>query len=251
MELNTSIATSDAQHITVRGKDLTDDLVGEMDFGEFFFFHLTGQEPTESEARLFNAMLVIIAEHGITPSVIAARLTYDSAPDAIQGSIAAGLLGTGDRFVGSMQNVSEMLQAGVDCVNEGQSMESVAVDIVAEYDRLPGFGHPEHSPSDPRTDRLFELLHEEGMAGEHFELLEIIQEIAEENYDTRLPVNATGAIGTVVAEMNLEADAMAARGIAIVARAAGLIGHINEELEEPMARDIWNLVRENVEYTGE
>jgi citrate synthase len=248
MVLHTSIATSDEESITVRDKDLTDDLVGEYDFGEFFIFHLTGEEPTESERRLFNAMLVTIAEHDITPSVIASRLMYDSAPEAVQGAVAAGLLGTGETFVGSMQNVTEMIEKGVDRVAEGESMDAVAESIVDERDRLPGFGHPEHYPTDPRTDRLFELLEEEDMAGDHLALIECIQDVAEETYDTHLLINATGAIGVVLAEMDLNADAMAARGIAIVARAAGLIGHLNEEIEQPMARDIWDLVLDHTEY---
>lgn len=250
MRLPTSIATSDEESITIRGKDLTSELVGEYDFGEFFFFHLTGSEPTPGEGRLFNAMLVTIAEHGITPSVIASRLMYDSAPEAMQGAVSAGLLGTGETFVGSMQNVTEMVEAGVDRIEDGESREAVAKDIVTARDRLPGFGHPEHSPTDPRTDRLFELLEEEGLAGEHLALIREIQTAAETETGTHLLINATGAIGVVLAEMDLKADAMAARGIALVARAAGLVGHINEEIEEPIARDIWGLVRENTEYVG-
>jgi citrate synthase len=250
MKLPTSIATSDEESITVRGKDLTTELVGEYDFGEFFYFHLTGAEPTKSEARLFNAMLVTIAEHGITPSVIATRLMYDSAPEAMQGAVSAGLLGTGETFVGSMQNVTEMVEAGVERIEAGESREAVAESIVEERDRLPGFGHPEHYPTDPRTDRLFELLEDEGLAGEHLALIEEIQSFAEDAYDTHLLINATGAIGVVLAEMELDANALAARGIALVARAAGLVGHINEEIEEPMARDIWDLIRDHTEYTG-
>jgi len=137
MELPTSIATSDEQHITVRGKDLTSELMGELDFGSFFFFHLTGREPTASEARLFNAMLVSIAEHGITPSVIAARLTYDSAPEALQGAVSSGLLGAGETFLGSMENVATMLQDGIERVENGEALDAVAADVVASRDRLP------------------------------------------------------------------------------------------------------------------
>ncbi len=250
MELPTEIATSDATSITVRGKDLTDDLMGHYDFGEFFFFHLTGRDPTASEARLFNAMMVSIAEHGVTPSVIAARLTYDSAPEAVQGAVSSGLLGAGETFLGSMENVANMLQDGVERIEAGESRDAVAADVVDERERLPGFGHPEHHPTDPRAERLFELLEEEGKAGEHTELLRAIQDHAEDAYDTTMLVNVTGAIGTVIAEMDLGVDAMAARGIAIVARAATLIGHLNEESEEPIARHIWDVVEENVDYRG-
>lgn len=248
MKLPTEIATSDHESITVRGKDLTSELMGEYDFGGFFFFHLTGREPTTSEARLFNAMLISIAEHGVTPSVIAARLTYDSAPEAIQGAVSSGLLGAGETFLGSMENVANMLQDGVERIEGGEARDAVAADIVESHDRLPGFGHPEHEPTDPRAERLFELLEEEGEAGEHLELLYAVQERAEDEYGRGMLINVTGAIGTTIAEMDIEVDAMAARGIALVARAAGLIGHLNEEIDEPIARDIWDLVEENVEY---
>lgn len=149
-----------------------------------------------------------------------------------------------------MENVTEMVEDGVERIEAGESRSAVAESIVDERDRLPGFGHPEHYPKDPRTERLFEILEEEGMSGEHRELLEAIQTVAEDTYDTHLLINATGAIGVVLAEMDLEADAMAARGIALVARTAGLIGHINEEIEQPMARDIWDLVRDHTQYVG-
>lgn len=250
MRLPTEIATSDAESITVRDKDLTSELMGEYDFGEFFFFHLTGRDPTDSEARLFNAMMVSIAEHGITPSVIAARLTYDSAPEAVQGAVSSGLLGAGETFLGSMENVANMLQDGVERIENGESRDEVAASIVESRDRLPGFGHPEHFPTDPRAERLFELLEEEGEAGKHTDLLYVIQDYAEDEYETTMLINVTGAIGTVIAEMDLDVDAMAARGIAIVARAAALIGHLNEERETPIAREIWDLVEENVDYQG-
>jgi citrate synthase len=247
--LRTAIAKSDEQSITVRDRDLTGELMGEMDFGTFCYLHVTGEEPNESESRLFNAMLVAIAEHGVTPSVIATRLTYDSAPEAVQGAVASGLLGAGSTFLGSMENAGHMLQDGVERLEDGKSMNDVAERIVEENDRLPGFGHPEHTPTDPRTDRLFELLDEEGMSGRHRELMLEIQDVAEDKYDTHLVLNATGAIAVVVSEIGF--DPSVGRGIALIARSAGLVGHLNEEIEEPMARDIWQITLDNLEYTGE
>lgn len=245
----TSIATSDERSITVRDRDLTTELVGEMDFGEFFYFHLTGEDPTESEARLFNAVLVTIAEHGVTPSVIAARLTYDSAPEALQAAVSSGLLGAGDTLLGSMENVAAILQTGAERVEAGEDIDDVAREAVESYDRLPGFGHPLHEPTDPRSDRLLELLEEEGLAGDHVAFLEALHEAAKEQYGDDLVLNATGAIGAVVSELGMEP--LAARGLALVSRAAGLLGHIYEEAEQPMARGIWDVVDEHVEYRGD
>lgn len=242
----TSISTADESSITVRDADLTSELVGEYNFGSFFYLLVTGDEPTQSESRLCNAMLVTIAEHGMTPSVIAARQTYAAAPGSIQGAVSSGILGAGDSLLGSMQQVAAMVQMGVRRVESGEQIERVAADIVDEYDTLPGFGHPSHEPTDPRTDRLFELLEEEERAGQHHSMIKAIQSAAEQEYGTRLLINATGAIGTVVSELDL--DPIVARGIALVARVAGLTAHLVEEKNDPVAWDIWSLVEENTQY---
>ena len=247
--LHTSIATADEQRITIRGADLAEDLMGSVDFGEFFYFHLTGEMPTDSEARVFNTLLITVVEHGVTPSVIAARLTYDSAPEAVQGAVASGLLGAGKTFLGSMQDVAELVQNGVSRIENGESSEAVARDVVDAHDRLPGFGHPEHAPTDPRTDRIFEVLKEEGMDGPYLEFIGEVQDAAEERFGSRPLINATGAIGVGVSELGL--DPIVARGIALVSRSAGLVGHLDEERREPMARELWDVVEENVDYRGE
>jgi citrate synthase len=244
--LPTSIATADERSITVRDRDLTSELMGEVSFGEFFYLHLTGEEPTESELRVFETLLVTVVEHGITPSVIAARLTYDSAPEAVQGAVASGLLGAGSTFLGSMENAAEMVQDGVARVADGEDETEVARETVEEMDRLPGFGHPLHEPTDPRTDRIFEVLDEEGFAGDHVAFIRAVQAVAEDADDADLPINATGAIGVGISELGL--DPIVGRGVALVARSAGLVGHLNEEMEQPMARDIWAAVEDNVEY---
>jgi citrate synthase len=248
-ELTTAICTSDKESITVRGKDLND-LIGTLDFGEFFYFHLTGEIPSDSESRLFNAILVTVVEHGITPSVIAARLTHDSAPDAIQGAVSSGLLGAGGTFLGSMEDTAQMLEDGVDVATaEEAPIQDVAADIVAEYDRLPGFGHPLHDPVDPRTERLLTVVEEEDKATDYVELLRSIETEAQKVYDSNMMINATGAIGATVMELGLQPRI--ARGLALVSRSAGLVGHIDEEIRNPIARDFWTVIDDAVTYEEE
>lgn len=242
----TSIATADERQITIRGKDLTRDLMGETSFGEFFFFHLTGEMPSEPEQRIFDTLLITVVEHGITPSVIAARLTYDSAPEAVQGAVASGLLGAGSTFLGSMENAAEMVQEGVARVENGEDAIDVAQEMVKTKDQIPGFGHPLHGPTDPRTDRLFDVLDEEGFAGDYLAFIQDVQTATEEVFGTELLINATGAIGVGISELGL--DPIVGRGIALVARSAGLVSHLNEEIEQPIARNIWDVVEERVEY---
>lgn len=148
-------------------------------------------------------MLVTIVEHGVTPSVTAARLTYAAAPDSIQGATASGLLGASGSLLDSMQEVA-MVQTGVDRVDEETSLESVAESIVDERDTLPGFGNLSHEPTDPRTDTLFSMLEAEGLDGDPLAIIREIQPVAESEYGTNLLTNATGAIGTVASELGLD-----------------------------------------------
>jgi len=241
--LNTRIATSDSDSITVRGRSLTDEVIGEMDFSGFLYFQLTGNVPTESESRMLNAMLVSIVEHGITPSVIASRLTYNAAPEALQGAVSSGLLGAGSVFLGSMEDCAKLLQSRTPY----EDPAAAASTLLDESDgAFPGLGHPSHTPDDPRTNRLFEIAAEEGFHGDHVRLIEAIITEAEDRHDRVLPINATGAIAAVASDMGLDWHYL--KGFALVSRTAGLVGHLNEERTDPMARDIWDVVEHHVEY---
>jgi citrate synthase len=189
------------------------------------FFELTGNLPDARQSRLFNAMAVTLVEHGVTPSALAARLTYLGAPEAMQAAVAAGLCGLGSVFVGSMEGCAKLL-----------SEEKSAEQIIAENKRIPGLGHPLHKPVDPRTVRLFEIARETGFYGKYCQLIEAIGKIK------GLPVNATGAIGALACELGL--DWRAVRGIGVMARAVGLVGHLLEESRRPMAEAVWHQVEE-------
>lgn len=247
---STEIGHADADSITVRGEDLVEDVMGATDFTSFFYFHLTGDQPTDEEKRMFDVMLVTLVEHGITPSVIAARSTNLSAPESLQGAVASGILGAGDTYLGSMENTAMMLkQAIAESTDVETTIDDIARETVVKHEYVPGLGHPIHKPEDPRTERLFEIADELGFHGEYVELLRQIQEIVQdETGQTPVPINASGAIGAIIAEMGLPAST--GRGISIVARTAGLIGHISEEEKNPIAQDIWNLVDDTVEYKG-
>src|SRR5690348_2819953 len=110
----TSLGTSSADQIRLLGQDLTADLMGKVSFGELAFWLVTLRRPTPSETRVFEAVLVALADHGFTPTAIAARLTYLSAPDSLQGAMAAGLLGGGSRFLGVTEDCGQYLAAVLD-----------------------------------------------------------------------------------------------------------------------------------------
>ena len=240
-KLRSGLGRSTADRIFVRGHDLTADLIGKVSLGDVAFLELKGRLPNDHESVIFNALVVTLVEHGITPSALAARLTYFGAPEALQAAVAAGLLGMGDRFGGSIEQAARMLQEVYPAQGEPRA---VARDIVAGYrarkEIIPGLGHPVHTRGDPRTTRLFELAAEHGFSGRHVRLMNHIAEEATVAYGRDLPVNATGAIAAVASEMEL--PWRITRGLAVMARAIGLVAHVQEEMEEPMAPEIWSRV---------
>ncbi len=221
--IRSDLGWSTPERITVRGKDLPGEILGRLNLGDMAFFELTGRFPDEKQSRLFNAMAVTLVEHGVTPSALAARLTFLGAPEAMQAAVAAGLCGLGSVFVGSMEGCAQLL-------SEGRSAQQ----IVAENKRIPGLGHPLHKPVDPRSVRLFEIARETGYYGKYCRLMEEIAALK------KLTLNATGAIAALACELGL--DWRAVRGIGVMARAVGLVGHLLEESRQPMAEAVWHQV---------
>ena len=219
--LRSDLAWSTVDKIVVRGKDLTGEILGHLDLGDMAFLMILGRVPDKNESKLFNAMAVTLVEHGVTPSAIAARMTYVGAPESPQAAVAAGLLGLGSVFVGSMEGVARMLSENAD---------------IDKMKRIPGLGHPIHKPVDPRTRRLFEIARETGFYGKYCKRME---EIGREK---NLVVNATGAIGALACELGIPWQAV--RGIGVMARAIGLVGHILEETKQPMALELWERTEE-------
>lgn len=244
-KLRSDIAWSAADRIVVRGHDLTE-LLGRVSLGDFAFLELKGRLPTEPESRMFNAIAVSLVEHGMTPSAIAARLTYFGAPEAMQAAVAAGLLGMGDRFGGSVEDAARMLQESLSQAEPGADLRAIASRLVALHKErkqlIAGLGHPVHKPIDPRTPRLFALAAENGLSGRFVALMELVSEEASKSSGRPLPVNATGAIGAIASELDI--PWRVCRGLAVMARAIGLVAHVQEEIEDPMAAEIWSRVED-------
>jgi citrate synthase len=228
--LRSDLGWSTVDRIVVRGKDLPGEILGHLNLGDMAFLELTGRAPEPRESTLFNAMVVTLVEHGVTPSALVARLTYLGAPEAMQAAVAGGLLGLGSVFVGSMEGVAKL------CSEAFAAGAPDVAAIIARNRRVPGLGHPLHKPVDPRTVRLFEIARETGFYGKYCRLME---QIAAEK---SLTLNATGAIGALACELGL--DWRCVRGLGVMARAIGLVGHILEETRQPMAEEIWHRIDE-------
>jgi citrate synthase len=239
--IRSDIAWSTSDRITVRGKSLPDEIIGHMDLGEFAYFQLTGEAPTPERSRVFNAVIVTLVEHGITPSALVARLTYAGAPESLQAAVAAGLCGLGSVFVGTTEGSAKMLYEALPPDAQGVDLERAAVETVERFrtERLiiPGLGHPLHKPIDPRTPRLFAVAEENGLAGDYVRLIQLIAAEAERVYERPLPINATGAIGALCCELGFPWEIV--RGFGVMARAIGLVGHLLEERDQPLAVEVW------------
>lgn len=239
--LRSGMGRSTPDRIWVQGRDLCRDLLGKVSLSDMAWLEITGREPTPGQSKVFDALLVVLVEHGMTPMAIATRLTYLGAPESLQAAVAAGLCGMGTTFAGTAEGAAKLLQDALRAAPGEADLDAMAKAIVTErFGRkatIPGIGHPIHKPIDPRTPVLFALAQEHGIAGRHIGLMQAIAQAAEAASGKPMPVNATGAIGAVASDMGL--DWRLCRGLAVIGRAVGLVGHIAEEIRQPMAREIW------------
>jgi citrate synthase len=254
----TSLGTSSADQIRLLGQDLTADLMGKVGFGELAFWLVAMRRPTPSETRVFEAVLVALADHGFTPTAIAARLTYLSAPDSLQGALAAGLLGGGSRFLGVTEDCGLYLHGvlqrheadGGARPADDDGWDALALAAVrqrrAEKRFVPGLGHPVHKVRDPRTPVLIEIAETEGLRGPHLRLFEAIGRVHEQVLGRRLPLNGAGVCGAALADLGLPVELL--RGFALLARAAGLLGQIAEEQRRPIGMDVYLTIDRNAVY---
>lgn len=250
----TAISTSDEASITVRGKDLCSELIGQMGFTDYFFFLLSGRKPTDNQRFFIDAVLLAIAEHGLVPSVQAARMTYAAAPEALQGAVAAGLLGCGSVVLGSTEACGRFLSELIaESRQKKVSFEDVAANKLAAIkiakQSIPGFGHPQHSEGDPRANKLLELAANRNVEGDHIKMLYAVQKAIPAVIGKNLPINVSGAIPAVM--LDVEFPLAALKGIPILARTASLIAHLNEEATRPIGFVLSHQAAQAIHYDGE
>lgn len=252
-EAKTAIETADSRSITVRGKDLCNEIMGHSSIADFFYFHLTGQQPNANQAFFMDVLVVALAEHGLTPSVQAARMTLAAAPEALQGAVAAGLLGVGSVILGSADICGDMLDDAATRIEGGETPEAAALAIAREHKDagkfISGFGHPIHHPVDPRAVRILELADERGISGRHVGALRAFPDAVAEVWGKPLPMNLQGPMAAVLLDLGFPKAAI--RGIPILARTVGLLGHLNEEMERPIGFLLAHHGEEAITYDGE
>ena len=248
--LRSSIGSSTPDSITLAGRDLPADIMGRLSLTELAYLLLVHHEPTPGQRRLLDAVLVSLADHGLTPSALAARLTYTGAPESIQGAIAAGLLGAGSVFLGPTGDTAEFLFATIRDHSDGRTDDDtlrqiarVAVEaLIATGARVPGLGHPIHRDEDPRVPRLYELAQAEGLLGPHMRLLRFVADAHTEVRGRRLVINGAGAGGAMLLDLGVPPGSV--RGFVLIARTAGLVAHLAEEAVHPIGLPLWLEVEE-------
>jgi citrate synthase len=245
-KLKSDIARIKTDQITVHGLDLSRDILGKVDLGQMAFLQLKQRLPTPQEAVVFNAILVTLVEHGMSGAAIVARMTYSDAPDALQAAVAAGLCGM---VSGALEKTARMLQEALADPKARSSLESVAASLVAAHgsaQRIPGLGLHFHSPTDPRTETLFEIARANGCAGPHVALLQLIEKRAQAACGKPQPINAPGAIAAIASDLELPWQIV--RSIGVIGRTVGLVGHILEEMHEPLSREIAMRIAEETSH---
>lgn len=236
----TSVGTSDADSITIMGRDVARDLMGNVTLTELAFLLVQRRMPSAEETRLFDAVLVSLADHGLTPTVLAARLTHTGAPESLQGAVAAGLLGAGSVFLGVVEDTVRFLDEA------GEDLDAAVAREVEAGRRVPGLGHPVHKAEDPRTPRIYEIAEETALTGTYLRRLERLPEVYEARAGTRLPINGAGVAGAALADLGFPAPLL--RGFALLARTAGLLGHLAEEMQSPIGMPLYREVDERAMY---
>jgi citrate synthase len=248
-----AICAADEDTIVVRGHDLCRELIGRISFTDYFFLLLTGKRPTPAALAVLDATLVAIAEHGLVPSVQASRMTYAAAPEALQGAVAAGILGSGSVILGASETAGRLFDEVAARVDAGATLEDAAVAVVRSWREakraIPGYGHPIHKRRDPRVDALFDVARAHGANLRYVEIAEAVERAIPAVVGRDLKLNVSAAIPAVLLGVGFPLQAL--RGVPILARTGGLIAHLQEEIEQPIGFALAYQATRELEYTGE
>jgi citrate synthase len=239
----THISQAYPDRVEVRGRDLCGDLMGRLSFTEYFHLLLTGNEPTEDQRFFLDLLLVAIAEHGMMPTNVAARMTLAADPESLQGAVAAGILGAGPVVLGTSELCARLLE---ETRASGREPREIVEEIRAAGEKVPGFGHPVHKPVDPRAERILELADERGVSGPHVALARGFREAVHEVWGKPLTLNVSMPIAAVLLDLGFPATA--AKAVPLLARTGGLLAHLAEELEQPIGFTLAAAAEEAIDY---
>ncbi|WP_273208812.1 citryl-CoA lyase [Marinobacter subterrani] len=250
----TSICTSNDETIVIRGKDLAEELIGKLSFTEYFLFLLTGKEPSDGLRAMTDATLIAITEHGLVPSVQASRMTLAASPEALQGAVAAGILGCGSVILGAADKAGLLFHEIVSRAEaEKISLDQATYAVVSEYRAakkpLPGYGHPLHKARDPRVNALFSTAEKLGLNGPYMQAAELVEKVIPDIYGKDLKLNVSAAIPATLLDAGFPIESL--KGIPILARTAGLLAHLREEQQHSIGFALSYQASKSSVYEGE
>jgi citrate synthase len=249
-KITTGLGKAELHRVLVCGYDLNEELVGKITFTDMVSLMLRGRLPSENEARMLNALLIILVEHGMVSHVVAARLVFHNAPEAIQAAVAAALCGAGSVHLGSSEWSAKMLLDALPPEKKAADLDQVAAAVVDRYaankERIAGIGHRTHAEGDPRAEKLFQIARETGVYGRYCDLIQRISSVSEERRKRRIPVNVTGAIAAIALDMGFSWQIT--KAFALIGRTLGALGHIAEEIRNPMATAIDAAIKQALDY---
>jgi citrate synthase len=235
----TRISQAYPDRVEVRGRDLAGELMGRLSFTEYFHLLLTGEEPTDAQRYFLDLLLVSIAEHGLMPTNVAARMTLAADPESLQGAVAAGILGCGPVILGTSEECARLLESAREPLE-------VARELHAAGGKVPGFGHPVHKPLDPRAERILELADERGVSGPNVARARAFRDAAHEVWGKPLTMNVSMPIAAVMLDLGFPAAAV--KAVPILARTASLLAHLAEEQKRPLGLVLAAAAEEAVAY---
>src|SRR5688500_4674641 len=246
----TGIGKAELHRILVRGYDLNKELVGKITFTDMTSLILRGRLPTPNEAKMLDSLLVILVEHGMVSHVVAARLIYHCAPEAMQAAVAAALCGAGSVHLGSSEWSAKMLVEALPADAQNPDFNAIAASIIDDYgkrkQRMPGIGHRTHAEGDPRAETLFNIAKDNEIYGIYCELLQKLSEVASQRRKRLIPVNVTGDITAIALDRGFPWQTT--KPFALIGRTLGVMGHIAEEIRNPMATQIDAAIKQAIVY---
>jgi citrate synthase len=245
-----SICQAFPDRVEVHGLDLCRSVMGRMSFTEYFHLLFTGREATSIQREFLDLLLISIAEHGMMPTAVAARMTYAADPGSLQGALAAGLLGCGPVLLGTSELCAKLLQEAQNKVSAGDdplvTVENMATEIRKSGGKLPGFGHPVHKPLDPRAERILELADAKGVSGPHVLLARQFRDAVTKVWGRPLTMNVSMPIAAVMLDLGFPAAMV--KSVPLLARTAGILGHLVEEQQNSIGFFMANKAEEAITY---
>jgi citrate synthase len=227
--------------------------MGRLSFTEYFHLLLTGCEPTDDQRFFLDVLLVSIAEHGMMPTNVAARMTLAADPGSLHGAVAAGILGCGPVLLGTADACARLLEKAQEKVDAGGAPAAVAEEMAravhASGGKLPGFGHPVHRPLDPRAERILELADARGVSGPHVLLARSFGDAGAGAWGRPLTMNVSMPIAAVMLDLGFPSDTV--KVVPILARTAGLLAHLAEERRHPLGLHMAARAAQSIEYRRE